>query len=103
MDSLLLTTPAQQKYTNPTVELKPKKVAQWLEQLPVLNPVISAKALTEALRGLSEQNIKAKDRFQLLALFREPVNEIFNSFDADAIRKLPVSANLRTLVKEEIH
>lgn len=103
MESILLTTPAQQKYSNPTVELKPKKVVQWLAELPILNPIISAKALSEAIHGLNEQSIKPKDRFQLLELFRAPVNDIFKSFDAEAIRRLPVSAKLRILVKEDIH
>lgn len=102
MERLLLTIPTQQRHRNPAVELKPKKVTQWLDELPVLNPMHSVNALLDAVTQLNEQQLDTKERLRLLELYRVSINTIFDSFDGDSVRRLPISVEQRGKVKEDI-
>ncbi len=102
MDVLLLTTPEQFGFDNPTVELNPKKVAQWVAQLPLLNLAASVADLLATLEALNHQPMADRDRMRLLELYRSAGDAIFTSFDTNLLRQLPISSGHRQQLKEDV-
>lgn len=90
---LVLQTPKQDTYTNPAVELKPRRVAEWLEELPLLNPGLSLKQLYDAVTALNQQQVAVKKRLPLLELYRDTALKLFPNCEPDAIERLHVKAD----------
>lgn len=97
---LLLQVPKQHDFSNPAVELNPKRLAAWLKELPLLNLSLSAKALLEALVPTNLQPMPVKTRLRLLELYRETLVAIFDSLDEQALRSQPIAPQQRVLARE---
>lgn len=97
---LLLQVPKQHDFSNPAVELNPKRLAAWLKELPLLNLGLSAKALLEALVPTNLQPMPAKGRIRLLELYRETLVTLFDSLDEQTLRSQPISPQQRTLARQ---
>lgn len=76
---LILQVPKQQDFENPVVELNPKKVSHWLEQLPLLNLGPTLKELLEAVETFNLRAMPEKNRLQLAELYRDTIIRIFPS------------------------
>lgn len=97
---LLLQVPKQHDFSNPAVELNPKRLAAWLKELPLLNLALSAKSLVEAMVPTNLQPMPAKIRVRLLELYRDTLINIFPSLDEPVLRSQPISAQQRTLARQ---
>lgn len=97
---LLLQVPKQHDFSNPAVELSPKRLAAWLNELPLLNLSLSAKALLEALVPTNLQPMPAKTRIRLLELYRQTLVTVFDSLDEQALRGQPLSTQQRALARQ---
>lgn len=97
---LLLQVPKQHEFHNPAVELNPKRLAAWLNELPLLNLGRSAKALLEGLSANNLQPMPAKTRMRLLELYRETFVAIFDGLDDQALRGQPLAPEQRSLARQ---
>ena len=102
MDVLLLTTPTLDAFDNPLVESNPRKVAKWLDELPLLNPAETVMPVLAALQSLNRQPLAEKDRLRLLELYQAAVNAMFNAFTLRALRQVPLSAAQREQIKHGV-
>lgn len=102
MDVLLLTTPTLDAFDNPLVESNPRKVAKWLDELPLLNPAETVMPVLSALQSLNRQPLAEKDRLRLLELYQAAVNAMFNAFTLRALRQVPLPAPQREQIKHGV-
>lgn len=102
MDALLLTAPTLDAFDNPLVESNPRKVAKWLDELPLLNPAETVMPVLAALQSLNRQPLAEKDRLRLLELYQAAVNAMFNAFTLRALRQVPLSAAQREQIKHGV-
>lgn len=98
--ALILQVPKQHDFSNPAVELNPKRLAAWLEELPLLNLSLSAKSLLEALAPTNLQPMPAKTRVRLLELYRATILSLFDGLDEQALRSQPSSPKQRQLARD---
>lgn len=96
---LVLQTPKQHSYTNPAVELNPKAVTVWIEELPLLNPVSTLKQLQDAVSALNQQETPVKTRLRLLEVYRSAVIRLFPGCEPEEIRHLNINRARRDEVK----
>lgn len=87
----ILTTPEQHDLSDPTVERNPKRLQEWLNELPLMNVGESLRQLINALEPLNEQRMPPLERLALLNLYREPVAKLFASSTPADLRRLPIS------------
>lgn len=99
---LVLQTPKQHNYTNPAVELNPKAVAAWIEELPLLNLASTLKQLLEAVGALNQQEVPAKTRLRLLEVYRSAVIRLFPGCEPEEVRNLNINRARREEVKNEM-
>lgn len=110
---LILQVPKQQDFENPVVELSPKKVSLWLEQLPLLNLAPTLKELLAALETFNQSAMPEKVRLRLAELYRDTVIRIFptinkgsNAKDWESIREnmgalcLAIADTYKIIVKQ---
>ena len=97
---LLLQVPKQHEFDNPAVELNPKRLTQWLKDLPLLNLSLSVKALLEALVPTNLQPMPAKSRFRLMEMYRDTLVAVFDGLDEQALRSQPMSPKQRVQARE---
>lgn len=98
--TLILQVPKQHDFSNPAVELNPKRLGSWLTELPLLNLSLSAKSLLDALMPTNLQPMPAKTRMRLLELYRQTIVAIFDALDEEALRSQPISPAQRALARE---
>jgi hypothetical protein len=68
--TLLLTTPEQHSFEDPTLELDEKRLSKWLASLPVLNAGDSLRQVLGALEPLNEQRLDVDKRLRLMGLYQ---------------------------------
>lgn len=100
-EALLLQTPEQHDYTNPAVELNPKRLRSWLKELPLMNLLASLRELIDALEPSNRQQMPIKLRMRLLELYRETVVDIFASTEEEHLRRLPITGAQRKQIKDD--
>ncbi|GAB4354237.1 MAG: hypothetical protein Kow006_19830 [Gammaproteobacteria bacterium] len=77
MDPFLPSTPEQRDFSNPLLELREKRVAEWCDELPLHDATGSVRALLERLTPLNLEPLGDKARMRLLELYQRPV-QIFH-------------------------
>lgn len=102
MAVLLLSVPTQDAFDNPLVERNPRKIAKWLDQLPLLNPAETVTPLLDALQALSRQPLDDRERLKLLGLYQPAVSAVFHGFTQRALRQVPLPAAQRERIKQDM-
>jgi hypothetical protein len=100
MYNLIVTTPEQNSFSNPVVELREKAVKKWLSELPILNFIQSIPLLVNVLHQLNEEPADAIDRFKLLELYFEPFSSVFYSYDEVRLKSAPISDEQKKAIRE---
>jgi len=91
----LLTTPEQHGFQDPTLELDEKRLAGWLDGLPLLNCGESARLVVDALEPLNEQRLPADKRLRLLAVYQATASRLHAMADPLQLRRQPLSQQQR--------
>lgn len=92
---LVLTTPEQHDFVDPSVERNPRRLQRWLDELPLLNPLESVHLLGQALEPLNEQRVPPLDRLALLDAYRVTVRKLFMAAGPAALRQLAIGKDER--------
>lgn len=93
--TLLLITPEQHSFQDPTLELNEKKLQRWLAGLPVLNTGESLRQILSALEPLNEQRLDVDKRLALLMLYRAAFNRLYAATEPLHLRQQPLSQQQR--------
>jgi hypothetical protein len=89
--SLILTTPEQHDFVDPTVERNPRRLQRWLDDLPLMNLLASAHQVIQALEPLNEQRVPPRERLDLLDAYRVTVRKLFMTGGPAGLGQLPMS------------
>lgn len=100
--SLLLTTPEQHDFQDPSLELNEKKLQRWLGGLPVLDPGESLRQVLAALEPLNEQRLGADKRLALMALYQNTFIRLFASAEPQRLRQQPLSLQQRQATVDDV-
>ena len=93
--TLLLTTPEQHNFNDPTLELDEKRLKQWLTSLPVLNTGESLRKVLAALEPLNEQRLDSERRLRLLSQYRVSVKGLYDAAEPVRLRQQALSRRQR--------
>lgn len=93
--ALLLTTPEQHSFQDPTLELNEKKLQRWLASLPVLNAGESLRLVLNALEPLNEQQLDVDKRLALMALYQATFIRLYATAEPLRLRQQPLSRQQR--------
>jgi hypothetical protein len=93
--TLLLTTPEQHSFQDPTLELNEKKLQHWLAGLPVLNAGESLRQILNALEPLNEQQLDVDKRLALLMLYQATFKRLYATAEPLRLRQQPLSRQQR--------
>lgn len=102
MKPLLLTTPEQHDYDDPTVERNERRLQRWLDQLPLMNPPAALPALLEALEACNAQRMDGRERLRLLECYRPAVAKLFMTVLQGRITRLRGTPAEREQVVENL-
>ncbi len=86
----------------PAVELKPRRLEQWLQTLPERDPAKSVQKLLEAISRLNAKELPHKVRQDLLDVYRPWVNGLFEAFDSSSFQRQAARANKTDQATEDI-
>jgi hypothetical protein len=100
--TLLLTTPEQHGFQDPTIELDEKRVQQWLSGLPVLNAGESIRMVLRALDPLNEQRLDIDKRLRLLGIYEATVRRLYESAEPLRLRQQPLSVQQRQASVDDV-
>jgi len=93
--TLLLTTPEQHDFQDPTLELNEKKLQRWLTGLPVLNASESLRLMLNALEPLNEQRLDVDKRLSLLGIYQATFQRLYATAEPERLRQQPLSRQQR--------
>ena len=93
--TLLLTTPEQHSFEDPTLELDEKRLKKWLASLPVFNAGDSLRQILSALEPLNEQRLDIDKRLRLMSLYQTTVKRLYDSSEPLRLRQQPLSRQQR--------
>ena len=82
---LMLNVPEQHDFSDPTVELDPRRLQNWLNGLPLLNQSECSYQVLHAIEPLNEQKIDSQLHFRLLNLYQTIVRKLYDADAADAV------------------
>ena len=102
MEFLLLSTPTQHAARNPAVELNPRRLRQWLFDLPIMNVPETVRQLEARIRPFNEMRLDADERLKLLEVLFEAFDEILFSYDDLRLSMLPISPEERRALAQDI-
>lgn len=100
--TLLLTTPEQHGFQDPTLELNEKKLQRWLAGLPVLNAGESLRMVLNALEPLNEQQLDVDKRLALLAVYQATVKRLYVAAEPVRLRQQPLSTEQRKTTVDDV-
>ena len=100
--TLLLTTPEQHSFQDPTLELNEHKLQRWLAGLPVLNAGESLRMVLNALEPLNEQKLDTNKRLALLAVYQATVKRLYVAAEPARLRQQPLSTEQRQIVVDDV-
>ncbi len=89
--TLLLTTPEQHSFQDPTLELDEKRLKKWLASLPVLDVGDSLRKVLDALEPLNEQQLDVDRRLRLMGLYQATVKRLYDAAEPLRLRQQPLS------------
>ncbi len=102
MDFLLLTTPPQHAADNPAVERNGGRLKQWLAELPIMDVVETVRRLHAALAPFNELTLPDAERFKLLEVYRQGLEEVFLIYDEQRLKVLSLPAGERQRLADDI-
>lgn len=100
--TLLLTTPEQHSFQDPTVELDEKRLQRWLTGLPVLNAGESLRLVLAALEPLNEQQLDVDKRLALLAKYQATFQRLYATAEPLRLRQQPLSRQQRQAAVDDV-
>ncbi len=100
--SLLLTTPEQHGFQDPTLELNEKRLQRWLDALPVLDAAESLRQMLAALEPLNEQRLDADRRLALMELYQNAFNRLYATAEPLRLRQQPLSRQQRQAIVDDV-
>jgi len=100
--TLLLTTPEQHGFEDPTLELDEKRLKTWLASLPVLNAGDSLRQVLDALEPLNEQQLDVDKRLRLMSLYQSTVKRLYDSAEPLRLRQQPLSQQQRQVTVNNV-
>jgi len=100
-EPLFSNLPEQHDYRNPVVELSPKRLARWLNELPVMNLCACLDQVLEALRPCNLQAMPDKNRMRLLGLYRDTFVLLFDAVDDEQLARQPISSEQRQAARSQ--
>ena len=100
--TLLLTTPEQHSFEDPTLELDEKRLNKWLASLPVLNAGDSLRQVLAALEPLNEQRLDVDKRLRLMGLYQATVKRLYDSSEPLRLRQQPLSRQQRQATVDNV-
>ncbi len=100
--TVLLTTPDQHSFQDPTLELNESKLQGWLIGLPVLNASESLRMVLNALEPLNEQQLDIDKRLGLLAIYQAMVKRLYDAAEPARLRQQPLSPQQRQTTVDDI-
>ncbi len=99
---LLLTTPEQHSFQDPTLELNEKRLQRWLDCLPVLDAGESLRQMLAALEPLNEQQLDADKRLALMALYQNTFGRLYATAEPLRLRQQPLSRQQRQEIVDDV-
>ncbi|MCO6414288.1 MAG: hypothetical protein J5I92_16235, partial [Thiogranum sp.] len=93
--ALLLNTPEQHGFQDPTLELNEKRLAERLASLPVLDIGESLRIVLGDLEPLNEQQLDSGKRLRLLGLYQRAARRLFETAAPAQLRQQPLSQQRR--------
>ena len=100
--TLLLNTPDQHDFQDPTLELNEKRLHKWLGSLPVLDAGESLRQVLNALEPLNEQRLESDKRLRLLGIYLPVVQRLYENAEPIRLRKQPLSKQQRQDTVDDI-
>ena len=102
VEFLLLTTPPQHAADNPAVERNAGRLKQWLAELPIMDVAETLARLHGAISPMNELALDDAERLRLLEVYRQGLEEVFLLYDEQRLKVLPVSAERRQTLADEV-
>ncbi|MBI1423866.1 MAG: hypothetical protein GC149_10410 [Gammaproteobacteria bacterium] len=99
---LLLTAPAQHNADNPAVECDPRRVKQWLSELPTDDVQSTVGQLLAVLKPFNELQLELKSRLKLLEIYHAAFETILYTYDELHLRTLALSHEQRHHLSDDI-
>jgi len=99
---LLLTTPAQHIAQNPAVECDPRRLRQWLAELPTGDVQATVHQLLTSLKPFNELQLDIKSRLKLLEIYYSAFDTILYGYDELHLRSLTLSHDHRRQLSDDI-
>lgn len=99
---LLLTTPAQHIAQNPAVECDPRRVKQWLADLPTDDVQSTVGQLLAALKPFNELQLDVKSRLKLLEIYHAAFDTLLYTYDELHLRSLALTQDTRRQLSDDI-
>ena len=100
--SLLLTTPEQHDFQDPTLELDARRLYDWLSGMPAMNTGETVRQLLLALEPLNEQRLDVSLRLELLDVYRPFVQRLFDGAEPIRLRQQPLGSQQRKNTVDDI-
>ncbi len=100
--SLLLTTPEQHDFQDPTLELDARRLYDWLSAMPAMDTGESVRQVLLALEPFNEQRLDAALRLELLDVYRPFVQRLFDNAEPIRLRQQPLSRQQRQNTVDDI-
>lgn len=100
--ALLLTTPEQHSFQDPSLELNEKKLQRWLASLPVLNAGESLRQVLAALEPLNEQRLDVDKRLSLMVLYQSVFMRLYAAAEPLRLRQQPLSRQQRQTTVNDV-
>lgn len=100
--TLLLTTPEQHSFQDPSLELNEKQLQRWLASLPVLNAGESLRRVLGALEPLNEQQLDADKRLALMVHYQATFSRLYATAEPLRLRQQPLSRQQRQATVDDV-
>ncbi len=99
MGDLKLSIPSKRSKTFRKIEMRPKRVRQWINTLPMANSSEAARRIQQTLQTQNRVQLKDENRLGLLSLFHAPIASLSDTlFQTFVTLPLPLSKKNREFV-----
>jgi len=101
-NKVIIRAPQQQEFRNPEAILDTGKLAEWLNELPLLNPAPTVRELMDAVQAVNRQKVSNRKRLQLLDQYRKVAIQIYPSLTQDALKRISSKENEREKIHHQV-
>jgi len=102
MIRLMLNTPDQHDFVDPSVELDARRLRKLLSGLPVLNLGESLRIVLNVLEPLNEQKLDCRQRLKLLEVYLPTARQLYDTAEPLRLRQLPLSRQQRLAIIDDV-